>query len=64
MIIAFCPKCHQEVCRVVKADGQTKIMQGRETLITTTDARIDGLSIACPAGHSVLMDKYFGDNND
>lgn len=63
-MIVFCPKCHQEVCRVIKAGGQTKIMQGGKTLITTTDAKIDGLSIACPTGHNVSMDEYFGGDDD
>ncbi|MBA7518279.1 hypothetical protein ES705_10348 [subsurface metagenome] len=62
--MVFCPKCHQEVCKVVKTDGQTKIMQGGKTLITTTDAKMEGLSVTCPAGHGVLMDKYFGGDND
>ncbi|MBA7706846.1 hypothetical protein ES703_115703 [subsurface metagenome] len=60
----FCPKCHQEVCKVIKADGQTKIVQGGKTLITTTGAKMEGLSVTCPAGHSVLVDKHLGGNND
>ncbi len=60
MTIVFCPKCHLEVCGVVKANGQTRIMQGGKTLITTTDSKMEGLRVSCPVGHSVLIDKYLG----
>lgn len=70
MTAIFCPKCHRRVCDVVdefvkdpQAPGGfkeiTKIMQGKKTLINLgRGGRVKGLSVTCPVGHKVLVDKH------
>jgi len=57
-MIVWCKKCHRAAARIIREDGQIKVMQGKSNLITMPeDSNMGGntVSVRCPSGHGVKL---------
>lgn len=57
-MIVWCKKCHREAARIIKQDGQIKVMRGKSNLITMLESgNMEGntVSVKCPNNHDVKL---------
>jgi hypothetical protein len=54
--IAYCPKCHKEVYRLIKNGDTIQVKQGYSNLINLNSKSKVSMSVKCPGGHPVKLE--------